>query len=156
MSYSRQTWNDRSSEYPNRRTLTNVNDPSDIKTYDIARAEGTIYIEGSAINADAMNGLEGRIEAMNTSLVGSPITVTLPAASWDAVTHLITVSVLGVTAASTNRIFGLPATSAANIQNNKALQAANLMDYSQSLGTITLYAENVPSVDLQIRVIAIS
>lgn len=156
MSYSRQTWNDRSSEYPNRRTLTNVNDPSDIKTYDITRAEGTVSIEGSPLNADAMNGLEGRIEAMNTSLVGSPLTVSLPAASWNSETHLITVSVLGVTATSTNRIFGLPATSAANIQNNKALQAANLMDYSQSLGSITLYAENVPSVDLQIRVIAIS
>lgn len=156
MSYSRQTWNDRSSEYPNRRTLTNVNDPTDSKTYDITRAEGTVSIEGSPLNADAMNGLEGRIEAMNTSLVGSPVTVALPAASWNSETHLITVSVLGVTAASTNRIFGLPATSAANIQNNKALQAANLMDYSQSLGSITLYAENVPSVDLQIRVIAIS
>lgn len=156
MSYSRQTWNDRSSEYPNRRTLTNVNDPTDSKTYDITRAEGTVTIEGSPLNADAMNSLEGRIEAMNTSLVGSPLTVSLPAASWNSETHLITVSVLGVTATSTNRIFGLPATSAANIQNNKALQAANLMDYAQSLGSITLYAENVPSVDLQIRVIAIS
>ena len=156
MSYSRQTWNDRSSEYPNRRTLTNVNDPSDIKTYDITRAEGTVAVEGSPLNADAMNGLEGRIEAMNTSLVGSAVTVTLPAASWNSETHLITVSVLGVTAASNNHIFGLPATSAANIQNNKALQACNLMDYSQSLGSITLYAENVPSVDLQIRIIAIS
>ena len=156
MSYSRQTWNDRSSEYPNRRTLTNVNDPSDIKTYDITRAEGTVAVEGSPLNADAMNGLEGRIEAMNTSLVGSAVTVTLPAASWNSETHLITVSVLGVTAASNNHIFGLPATSAANIQNNKALQACNLMDYSQASGSITLYAENVPDVDLQIRIIVIS
>lgn len=156
MSYNRVTWSDRASEYPNRRTLTNVNDPSDIKTYDITRAEGTVTIQGSAINADAMNSLEGRIEAMNTSLVGSPVTVTLAANSWDAETHLITVSVLGVTATSNQRILGLPASSALNIQNNKALQAANIMDYSQALGTITLYAENVPSIDLQIRVIAIS
>ena len=156
MSYSRQTWNDRSSEYPNRRTLTNVNDPSDIKTYDITRAEGTVAVEGSPLNADAMNGLEGRLEAMNTSLVGSALTVTLPAASWDPSSHLITISVLGVTAASNNYIFGLPATSAANIQNNKALQACNLMDYSQASGSITLYAENVPDVDLQIRIIVIS
>ena len=156
MSYNRQTWVDRSSDYPSRRTLTNVNDPTDIKTYDISRAEGTVYVQGTAINADAMNSLESRIEAMNTSLVGSPLTVTLLANSWDPSTHLITVNVLGVTATSTNRILGLPASSANNIQNNKKLQAANLMDYSQATGTITLYAENVPDVDLDIRVIVIN
>lgn len=153
MSYSKQTWTDRTSEHPNRRTLTNVNDPSDVKTYDITRAEGTVSIAGSPLNADAMNSLEARIEAMNTSLVGSAVTVTLPANSWNSSTHLITVTVNGVSSASNQEIFGLPATSSANIANNKALQEANIMDYAQTTDSITLYAENVPSSDLQIRVI---
>lgn len=153
MAYSKVTWIDRSSEFPNRRTLTNVNDTSDIKTYTVERAEGTVYVNGSPINASSLNDLESRIEAMNTSLVGSAVNVLLPAADWNASTHLITVNVLGVTAASNQEIFGLPATSSANIQNNTALMEANIMDYGQATGTITLYAENVPSIDLTVRII---
>lgn len=80
-------------------------------------------------------------------------TITLSSSSWNSTTHLITVSVTGVTTTSNQEIFGLAATSDANIANNKALQAANIMDAGQASGTITLYAENVPSTDLQIRVI---
>lgn len=153
MAYSKQTWTDRTSDYPNRRTITNVNDPTDVKTVDVTRAEGTVSVAGSPLNASALNDLEGRIEAMNTSLVGSAVTVTLPANSWNSSTHLITVTVNGVSSASNQEIFGLPATSSANIANNKALQEANIMDYGQTTDSITLYAENVPSSDLQIRVI---
>lgn len=153
MSFQSKTWIDRQTEHPNRRQITNVNDPTDIKTVDISRAEGMVYSEGSPIGASALNDLEGRIEEMNASLVGSYQTIDLYANQWDASTHLITVSVTGVTAASNQEIFGLEATSSANIQNNQKLQAANLMDYGQGSGTITLYAENVPEDDLQIRVI---
>lgn len=153
MSFSKKTWLDRTSEYPNRRTITNVNDVTDVKTVDISRAEGTVSVQGSPLNASALNDLEGRIADMNTSLVGSAIVVSLPASSWDSTTHLITVAVTGVTSASNQEIFGLPATSAANIQNNKALQEANIMDAGQASGSITLYAENVPEVDLSIQVI---
>lgn len=153
MSFVTNTWIDRESEHPNRRTITNVNDSSDTKTVDITRAEGTVSVQGTPLNASALNDLESRILAMNTSLVGSAIEITLPANSWDSTTHLITVSVIGVTAASNQEIFGLPATSATNIQNNQKLQQANLMDYGQTDGQITLYAENVPTDDLKIRVI---
>ena len=153
MSFSTKTWVDRDSEHPNRRTITNVNDPTDTKTIDITRAEGTVTTEGSPLNASALNDLEGRIANMNTSLVGSAVTVSLPANQWNATTHLITVSVTGVTSSSNQEIFGLEATSSANIQNNQKLQQANLMDYGQSSGSITLYAENVPEDDLSIRVI---
>ena len=80
-------------------------------------------------------------------------TVLLEASEWDTTTNTITVDVAGVTATSNQEILPLPATSAANIANNKALQACNLMDYGQAAGQITLYAENIPSVDLSIRVI---
>lgn len=153
MSFSKKTWLDRTSEHPNRRTITNVNDPTDVKTVDISRAEGTVSVQGSPISASALNDLEGRIADMNTSLVGSAIEITLLANSWDSATHLITVSVIGVTADSNQEIMGMPATSATNIQNNQKLQTANIMDYGQTSGQITLYAENVPEDDLKIRVI---
>lgn len=153
MSFIKKTWLDRTSEHPNRRTITNVNDPTDVKTVDISRAEGIVSVQGSPISASALNDLEGRIADMNTSLVGSAVVVSLPASSWDSTTHLITVAVTGVTSASNQEILGLPATSAANIQNNKALQEANIMDAGQASGSITLYAENVPEVDLSIQVI---
>lgn len=153
MAFVTNTWIDRVSEFPNRRTITNVNDSSDVKTVDVSRAEGTVTTQGTPLNASALNDLESRISAMNTSLVGSAIEITLLANSWDSTTHLITVSVIGVTADSNQEIMGLPATSATNIQNNQKLQEANIMDYGQTSGQITLYAENVPEDDLKIRVI---
>lgn len=153
MAFVTNTWIDRVSEYPNRRTITNVNDSSDVKTVDVSRAEGTVTTQGTPLNASALNDLESRISAMNTSLVGSAIEITLLANSWDSATHLITVSVIGVTADSNQEIMGMPATSATNIQNNQKLQEANIMDYGQTSGQITLYAKNVPTDDLKIRVI---
>ena len=153
MSFNRKTWIDRESEHPNRRTMTNVNDSSDVKTYDITRAEGTVSVEGSPLNAAALNDLEGRITAMNTSLIGSPVVYTLEAEDWDSETHLITVPVTGVTASSNQEILPMLATTAANVQNNLALQQANISDAGQSAGQITLYAQNIPSVDLQVRII---
>ena len=151
MSFSPHNWQDRVSQYPNRRVITNVDDPTDTKIVTVTRDEGTITQTGDPLNANALNNLESRISQMNTSLVGVAQTVTLLASAW--VGNTITVNLLGVTATSNQEIFGLPATSAANIQNNKALQSANLMDYGQAEGSFTLYADNPPSVDLQIKVI---
>ena len=151
MSFSPRNWQDRVSQYPNRRVIPNVEDSTDTKVVTVTRDEGTITQTGDPLNADALNNLESRISQMNTSLVGVAQTVTLLASAW--VNNTITVNLLGVTATSNQEIFGLPATSAANIQNNKALQSANLMDYGQTEGSFTLYADTPPSVDLQIRVI---
>lgn len=151
MSFSPRNWQDRVSQYPNRRVITNVEDSTDTKVVTVTRDEGTITQTGDPLNADALNNLESRISQMNTSLVGVAQTVTLLASAWTG--NTITVNLLGVTATSNQEIFGLPATSPANIQNNKALQSANLMDYGQAEGSFTLYADNPPSVDLQIKVI---
>lgn len=152
MSFTTRNWQDRVSQYPNRRVITNVEDSSDSKVVTVTRDEGTITQQGDPLNAAALNNLESRISQMNTSLVGVAQTVTLLASEWTE-DNTITVNLLGVTATSNQEIFGLPATSAENIQNNKALQSANLMDYGQTEGSFTLYADNPPSVDLQIRVI---
>lgn len=94
---------------------------------------------------------DGTTTTVRDMIVGTIQTITLPAADWSA--NLITVNVTGVTATSNQEIFGLEASSPANILNNQNLQAANIMDAGQAAGTITLYAENTPSADLQIRVI---
>lgn len=153
MTFVTKIWADRQTQYPNRRTITNIADPTDTKTVTVERAEGTVTQTGDALNADALNNLETRIYNMNASLVGTATEYTLAAADWNSSTHLINVSIPDVTVTSNQDIFGLPATSPANIQNNAALVAANIQDYGQAAGSITLYAENVPSVDLKIRVI---
>ena len=60
MSFKQKTWNDRISEHPNRRTLTDVSDNT-TKTVNVAREEGTISQEGDAFSAANMNDLESRI-----------------------------------------------------------------------------------------------
>ena len=94
---------------------------------------------------------DGSTVTARDMIVGVIQTITLPVADWSG--NTITVSVTGVTATSNQEIFGLEASSPANIANNLALQAANLMDAGQAAGTITLYADSVPSSDLNIRVI---
>lgn len=153
MTFVTKVWADRQSQYPNRRTITNIADPTDTKTVTVERAEGVISQTGDALNADALNNLENRIYNMNASLVGTATEYTLAAADWNSSTHLINVSIPDVTVTSNQDILGLPATSPANIQNNAALVAANIQDYGQAAGSITLYAENVPTTDLKIRVI---
>lgn len=99
------------------------------------------------------NGVE--ILVNGALISGVPVEYTLPAASWDSGTHTITIAVTGVTATSNQEILRLPATSAANIQNNALLTAANLQDYGQTTGSITLYAENIPTSDLRVRIIIV-
>lgn len=79
-------------------------------------------------------------------------TVTLSRNAWNS-NNTISVIVSGVTAYSEQIIMPLPATSQANIENNLALQAANIQDAGQSTNYIYLHADNVPTRDLQIQVI---
>ena len=46
---------DRVVEFPGRVILTNVNDPNDVKTCDMARAEGEETNPGTPLNADNLN-----------------------------------------------------------------------------------------------------
>jgi hypothetical protein len=68
MAFNQATWIDRDSEHPNRRTLTNVNDPTDVKTYDMSRAEGTVTTQGTPIGASTLNDLETRIASAFTEV----------------------------------------------------------------------------------------
>lgn len=60
--FEKKTWQNRLSQYPTRRTLTDV-DTNEVTTVDFARAEGQIYTEGDGFTAANMNDLEDRIEA---------------------------------------------------------------------------------------------
>ena len=62
MSFSQRVWNDRVSEYPNRRLLTDEDENTSLVTF--TRSEGQVSSEGDAWNAENMNDLESRIAAV--------------------------------------------------------------------------------------------
>jgi len=82
MSFVAKQWDDRLSEYPTRRRLTNVNDLTDIKDVYVERIEGTVTTQGDVFDAATMNNLESRI---NTAFQSVPefkdLTATLTAGS---------------------------------------------------------------------------
>lgn len=59
MAYEKKTWENRQSEFPNRRTLAPVDGQEN--TYDVTRAEGLVMEEGDAFDQESMNDLENRI-----------------------------------------------------------------------------------------------
>lgn len=94
--FQKKTWEDRITEYPARRTLTQTDGTAQIVT--VARSEGSITQEGDAFSAENMNDLEGRIEegftAVNNDLGNCTFSVQgdgayvtyVPAGGADAVT----------------------------------------------------------------------
>lgn len=60
-------WEDRDSDYPNRRILTDVSTGT-TQTVMVERDEGQIQKQGDLFNASNMNGLEGRIAAAINAL----------------------------------------------------------------------------------------
>lgn len=61
MGFTKKTWKDRVSEYPNRRRLVKTDGETEIVT--VEREEGSVSVEGDAFDAETMNDLEDRIEA---------------------------------------------------------------------------------------------
>ena len=59
MAFVKKTWQNRISEYPNRRT---INDGYTTKQVTVGRDEGIVSEEGDAFNAENMNDLEDRID----------------------------------------------------------------------------------------------
>lgn len=59
MGFKKKEWQDRISEYPNRRILTTLKGEQTI--YEISRNEGAISQEGDSFSAKNMNDLEDRI-----------------------------------------------------------------------------------------------
>ena len=61
MSYSKKKWKNATVEYPNRRSLYNV-DTGETTVVKISKAPGNISVVGDEFNADTMNDLETRID----------------------------------------------------------------------------------------------
>lgn len=72
MAYDQKTWDDRQSQYPNRRKLIETNLDS---VFEIERAEGEVAVPGNRFNAENMNDLERRVSTAFTNLNDSEITV---------------------------------------------------------------------------------
>lgn len=62
MSFLKKIWQNRQSEHPSRRILTNVN-TNDIMMVEVTRSEGEVLAEGDAFDESNMNDLEDRIES---------------------------------------------------------------------------------------------
>lgn len=79
MAFLKKVWVDRVSQYPDRRTLVNVNTGA-VSTCDITREEGNISVEGTQLNATNFNNLEDRIDAsideLTTALNSKQATLT--------------------------------------------------------------------------------
>ena len=58
MAFSKKTWVDRQSEYPNRRILTATGNDGE---YDVSRSEGLVIEEGDKLDAAALNDFENRV-----------------------------------------------------------------------------------------------
>ena len=73
MAYIPTTFVDRSVEFPNRRKLTPVSGQAD--TFDVARAEGTVFAAGTKLDAANLNAEFGKIKTetddINSSLTWS-------------------------------------------------------------------------------------
>ena len=59
MLFTKKTWKDRKTEYPNRRALAKGDGSRELVT--VSREEGVISEEGDAFSAENMNDLEKRI-----------------------------------------------------------------------------------------------
>lgn len=62
MAFSKKTWVDRISQYPNRRKLTDTT-TSEEQIVTVSRDEGTVTTTGDVFNASTMNDLENRINS---------------------------------------------------------------------------------------------
>ena len=60
MAYIPTTFVDRAVEFPGRRVLTPVSGQAD--TFDVARAEGTVFVEGTKPDAANLNAEFGKIK----------------------------------------------------------------------------------------------
>ena len=95
-----------------------------------------------------------QLDAKFNTLLSQEISVTLPVGSW--ANNVQTVSVAGVTATSNQEItlpkLSVPPTSA-ELANQRNVINAGLKDAGQASGSITLYADVVPTTDITIRII---
>ena len=115
----------------------------------VISATDTTYTAGNGID---ITGANNEI-SVDTSDLCHEHSITIASSAWNSSTHKATLSVSGVTTTSHQEILPVVVVSSTDVTNNLKLQAANIMDAGQSTGSITLYAQNVPTDSLSIRVL---
>ena len=152
MAFVTKTWKNRIVQFPNRRTLTDTNSTSTV--YTVARNEGEVTQEGDAFSAENMNNLEGRISDAFDNSEPVEISTYLYASSWSNGTYTISDNRIHVDSGKETTQVILPAKSI-QLSQLKALQKAQIVDFSQSEGQVVLKALNtngVPTIDIPIRI----
>lgn len=155
MGFVKKTWQDRASEFPGRRKMTDVVSGA-VMNVDVTRNEGEVAQAGDAFSAENMNSLEQRIDDAFISYT-TPINVTIPAIGWtSSFPYTNTVTVDGIAAGSNVKILGVYSPSNASLENVKAWNkaAGMLMTNSDSNATqegkIVFKAYKKPSVDFTV------
>lgn len=155
MGFVKKTWQDRASEFPGRRKITDVVSGA-VMTVDVVRNEGEVAQAGDAFSAENMNGLEKRIDDAFISY-DTPRNVTIPAVGWTSTyPYVNTVSVEGITAGSNIKILGVYAPPNASLDSVKAWNRAagmlmtNSDDNATQEGKIVFKAYKKPGVDFTV------
>lgn len=100
---------------------------------------------------EAVNLIGSNNSVSSVDISPSEYTLNIAASEWGS-NHKVTKEVNGIYASSSVIILPLLASSQDNIDNNIALQAANIMECEHGNNTITLYAVNVPSSAIRVRI----
>ena len=166
MAYSKKTWQDRISEYPNRRTLTD--ESSIATTYTVTRNEGRVSQTGDAFSADNMNDLEDRIDTafadvdttvsntldtFATDIQSVSVDITLSASLWTSNIYGISNENIHVDSGS-ETVQDLFPRRGITLDQLKAFNRAGIVDYSQSEGQMQIIALNgAPSIDIPVTVV---
>lgn len=115
----------------------------------VISATDTTYTAGNGID---ITGPSNEI-SVDTSDLTHELTITIPSSAWNSSTHMATLSALGVTTTSHQDILPVVVVNDTDVANNLKLQVANIMDAGQTTDSITLYAQNIPTDSLSIRVL---
>ena len=166
MAYSRKTWQNRISEYPNRRTLTDEEQVA--TTYTVTRNEGRVSQAGDAFSAENMNDFEGRVEAAFTEITTTvsntldefatdmrtvKADITLTASGWTNNIYTVTNANVHVNGTS-ETVQDLSPRRGITLDQLKAFNKAMIVDYSQAEGRFQIIALNgAPTVDIPVTVI---
>ena len=114
-----------------------------------SNSANTTHTMTRGLNSVNLMSSNNSINSVGTS--PSEYAIEIAASEWNS-SHKVTKEIDGIRASSNIIILPLLASSQANIDNNIALQTANIMECEHGDNTITLYAVNVPNSAIRVRI----
>lgn len=157
MSFMKKVWKDIIAEYPNRRTLTDSNNNTSVVF--VTRSVGTVSQEGDAWNAQNMNDMEQRIEDGFNS-VGGVNEFVITTASWTASEaderypyESVVITSLYSDDMPNADLLVIPMEGVFETEAESESKALLYQYVNFTSASFTVYASDVPSVPLKLRVI---